>query len=109
VFAGVETATGEVFWEQPEQQAAVVAGDGHALVTRSDGTYAMIDARTGEPIDPSQVFPEASFMQGCCGEDEVLWTARRGGLVVAVDYQDVTIWYPEALTDQTTTVDLFGE
>lgn len=108
VFAGVDTATGEVLWEQPEQQAAVVAGDGYALVTTSGGTYSMIDARSGEPIDPSQVFPEGSFMQGCCGEDEVLWTGRLGGLVVAVDYQDVTVWYPRAVTGQTNALDLLG-
>jgi hypothetical protein len=106
VFAGVETATGEVLWERPEQQAAMVAGDGFALVTRSDGRYAMIDARTGEPTDPSQEFLPGSFMQGCCGEDEVLWTARRGGLVAAVDYQNVNVWYPEAMTSATTTVHL---
>jgi hypothetical protein len=68
----------------------------------------MIDVRTGEPVDSSQVWPEGSFMQGCCGEDEFLWTNRLGGVVVAVDYARVTVYYPRDFAGVNATLALVG-
>ena len=107
-FAGVETLTGEVLWERPGRQAAPVAANGLAIVTTGDDTYTMIDVRTGEPVDATQVWPGGSFQQGCCGEDEFLWSGRRGGVVVAVDYEHVAVYYPRDFTSDTVTVDLLA-
>lgn len=110
-FAAFDVATGDQRWALPGFRSVGVVGERVAIVgdepvdgvgNRADR---MIDLATGEPI-PGQEWDGAAFDNACCGDGDYIYTGRAGGLVWAKDYTTIRLYYPEALSAPTVTVDL---
>lgn len=112
--AAFDLATGRELWADAELGAAVVIAGDRAIVSLSDTAGAplgqiLVDVRTGERIGPvGDPWPNLSFAQGCCGEDVYVNVQRFGGVVVAFDYERISVWYPAESSVPTVTVDLMG-
>lgn len=101
---GLDLESGATRWELDDAWFAAEWGDGVAIVGGPAG-YRMIDAASGATVGDT-TWPDGTFAQGCCGEGEVLFTQRLGGIVVAVDGRSIEVYYPEASAPPPTTVTL---
>lgn len=96
---GLDMATGEQLWQLAGFRGVSAFGDGAALITDENGTgFVLIDVSTGERVDAPEenstwADPDA-FRTACCGEGDYVWVGRDGGIVVAVDNETVSVWYP---------------
>jgi hypothetical protein len=109
-FVALELATGDVRWSLPGFRSVGVAGDGDAIVGDSwvaagARPYRLLDLATGEPV-PGQEWPSHAFDNGCCGELEFVHVGTATGIVWAVDYDTISIYYPAPGARSTVRVDL---
>jgi hypothetical protein len=107
----LDLATGDLRWELPGFRALGTFGDGSAIVGDEfvaggeSPSFVMIDLDTGAAV-PGQEWAPGTFVNGCCGEGDFVHVGRDGGVVWAVDYRTIRVYYPEALATPTVVVDL---
>jgi hypothetical protein len=93
--------TGGLLWERQGFVGVGPAGDGAALIA-DDAGWSLIEPRTGAVLQEL----EGPFMNECCGLDTFIWTGSDGGVVWAVEYETIRIYYPELVSVPTVEVDL---
>lgn len=105
VLAGIRTADGEVLWQLDGGRGVGTLGDGYAIITEGS-TWTMIDTDTGQPIDGQTFSDPEAFGAECCGGGDFHHVRRSGGVVVAVNYRTVSIWYPQSVDLTPTTLSI---
>jgi hypothetical protein len=108
---GIDLATGATRWQLDGARGVAEVADGFALITEAyiDGgdspAWIMIDTATGNPVADDQRWADPStFENQCCGGDELVFTTRKGGVVIAVYERHVRVWYPRSISHGTTVV-----
>lgn len=99
-FIGLDLLTGEVLWERDGFDSVLGWSDRYVFTGSN-----VLDVRTGEDLQTSPL-PADTFFQGCCGEDTYLYTRNDGGVVWAVNYGSIKVFYPEGAATPTAEVDL---
>lgn len=94
VLALVDNDTGATLWHRDGSYGVSVIGDGSALVAPPEGGWTMIDIATGDAVPGQQWTSDVSLGTECCGGYDTVHTGRSGGIVVAVDGNTMSIYYP---------------
>lgn len=99
-FQARDLLTGDLLWERPGYGSPVAWSDRYVFAGS-----ALLDLRTGDDVQQG-TFPDATFLQSCCGEGTFVYTGFDGGVVWAVNYEQVQVFYPAAAARPTTRIDL---
>jgi hypothetical protein len=96
---GVDLASGQILWTDPDADLVGVGGDGYVLLGSASGWF-LHDMRTGERVAGQRWADPAAFLEGCCDEARFRYVKRVGGTVFVVDGDEVRIWFPEGSSYQ---------
>ena len=88
-----DPATGAVRWDVPGVIGVQFIADGAAMVTVESGEHRLLRLSDGSFL-PGQQWPAGTFQTECCGGVDYHYNDVHGGVVVNVDYDVVTVWYP---------------
>ena len=93
---GYDPATGAVRWDVPGVVGVQFIADGSAMVTLESGDHRLVRLGDGSFL-PGQQWPAGTFYSECCGGVDYHYNDVLGGVVVNVDYDVVTVWYPASM------------
>lgn len=91
-----DPATGAVRWDVPGVTDVQLIVDGLAMVTVESGDHRLLSLSDGSFL-AGQQWPAGIFGAECCGGAEYHYNDSQGGVVVNVDRDVVTVWYPAGM------------
>lgn len=93
---GYVPRTGVVRWKLEGTRQVAAVADGYALVSDPVAGWVLLDVSSGSPVDGQTWADPATFEYRCCGEGELWYVDRQGGVVVVSKPGSLAIWYPAA-------------